>query len=44
MAWRLLMTFARTMQAVVENILWHDTQLAQDSIASVVCAVLAVRA
>jgi hypothetical protein len=43
MAWR-LMTVACAIQAVVENIPWHHTQLAQDSIASVVCIVLAVKA
>jgi hypothetical protein len=37
MAWRLIMTVARVMQAVVENISWHDTRLAHDSIAGVAC-------
>ena len=43
MAWRLIMTVARVMQAVVENISWHDTRLAHDSIAGVACPVLAVK-
>jgi hypothetical protein len=44
MAWRLVMTVGRAIQAVVENIPWNHTLLAQVSIASVVCVVLAVKA
>jgi hypothetical protein len=44
MAWRLTMTVARVTQAVVENIPWRDTRLARESIAGVVCLMLAVKA
>jgi hypothetical protein len=44
MAWRLVMTVGRAIQAVVENIPRNHTLLAQVSIASVVCVVLAVKA
>jgi hypothetical protein len=39
----LVMTVARAMQAFVENIPWHDTRLAHDSFAGVVCPMETVK-